>query len=258
MLEIYLCIISFIIGAFLGSFCTLAVYRIPLHKDITHERSFCINCNHKLGFWDLIPIFSYIFLRGKCRYCGQKIRIRYFLLEIFFGFTYMIFIISLNINITKLDQNMIIYILYSTLYLVMLFIIAGIDKEYKKIQYSVLVFGAFSTIIYMLYLYVVGDNIYRYGIYILTTVILILIGYKYNKQNSEHNYKIQILLLLFLMLLYSNIQILTLTIISTYFIILLIKIKNKTSKEEKIPIGFLLCSFNIFYIIIANLLLFRS
>ena len=75
-------IIIFIMGITFGSFYTLAVYRIPLHQDITHKRSYCPNCTHKLSFFDMIPILSYIFLGGKCRYCKQKIRIRYLLLEI--------------------------------------------------------------------------------------------------------------------------------------------------------------------------------
>ena len=53
-MDIFFYIIIFIIGTVFGSFFTLAVYRIPLKKDITHERSFCPNCNHKLGFWDMI------------------------------------------------------------------------------------------------------------------------------------------------------------------------------------------------------------
>ena len=64
----------FIIGTLFGSFFTLAVYRIPLGLDITHEHSFCPKCNAKLKFIDLIPILSYISARGKCRYCKEKIR----------------------------------------------------------------------------------------------------------------------------------------------------------------------------------------
>ena len=93
----------FAIGATIGSFCTLAVYRIPLKKDITHERSFCPNCNHRLEFIDLIPILSYIFLGGKCRYCGKKIRIRYLILELFAGFITLAIALSFNINLQKLE-----------------------------------------------------------------------------------------------------------------------------------------------------------
>lgn len=81
-MNLFLDSMIFIMGTFFGSFFTLAVYRIPLKKDITHEHSFCPNCNHKLGVLDLIPVFSYLFLQGKCRYCGEKVRIRYLLLEV--------------------------------------------------------------------------------------------------------------------------------------------------------------------------------
>ena len=93
----------FCMGTVFGSFFTLAVYRIPLHKDITHERSFCPNCNHKLSFWDMIPILSYIFLKGKCRYCGQKIRIRYLLLEVCAGLVFLLFAVSLNLQSLQID-----------------------------------------------------------------------------------------------------------------------------------------------------------
>ena len=89
----------FLIGITFGSFFTLAVYRIPLGKDITHTRSFCPNCNHKLGFWDMIPLFSYIFLGGKCRYCKQKIRPRYLILETLSGCAFVLLAYTLNINV---------------------------------------------------------------------------------------------------------------------------------------------------------------
>ena len=76
---IFLCI--FMIGAFFGSFFSLATYRIPKGEDITHTRSYCPNCKHKLSFFDLFPVISYIVRGGKCKYCKQKISPRYILLE---------------------------------------------------------------------------------------------------------------------------------------------------------------------------------
>ncbi len=94
-LEIYITINVFIIGTLFGSFFTLATYRIPRKQDIVFKRSYCPNCEHELGFFDLIPVLSYIFLGGKCKYCKQKISIRYPLFELsngaIFLFIYMIF-----------------------------------------------------------------------------------------------------------------------------------------------------------------------
>ena len=52
-------ILIFIMGAFYGSFSTLAIYRLPRKLDITHERSFCPNCGHKLGFYFLFLVFFF-------------------------------------------------------------------------------------------------------------------------------------------------------------------------------------------------------
>ena len=89
-MDYILYLLIFCMGTVFGSFFTLAVYRIPLRQDITHTRSYCPNCNHKLSFWDMIPIFSYIFLGGKCRYCKKEIRIRYLLLEVLSGVVFVL------------------------------------------------------------------------------------------------------------------------------------------------------------------------
>ena len=113
MEEIIFYLLFFVIGTVFGSFFTLAVYRIPLHQDITHKRSYCPNCNHRLSFWDMIPIFSYICLGGKCRYCKEKIRIRYLFLEILTGIVFLLFAMSLNINFYQINIFNIWIIIYS-------------------------------------------------------------------------------------------------------------------------------------------------
>ena len=90
----------FLMGITFGSFFTLAVYRIPLGQDITHNRSYCPNCNHKLSNLDLIPLFSYIFLRGKCRYCKTKISAQYPVIEAVNGFGYVLIFIMNGFNFT--------------------------------------------------------------------------------------------------------------------------------------------------------------
>ena len=90
MINIISYTLIFIIGTLFGSFSTLAVYRLPLHENITHKHSYCPKCNHKLSFFDMIPILSYVFLGGKCRYCKSKIRIRYLLLEILTGVIFLL------------------------------------------------------------------------------------------------------------------------------------------------------------------------
>ena len=145
-MEVVVYAIIFIIGTLFGSFFTLAVYRIPLGLNILYEHSFCPKCNTKLKFIDLIPILSYITLGGKCRYCGQKVRIRYLILEVLSGLTFLLFALSLKLNVLALSINEIIYFCFFALYFVTLFILAGIDKEKNIIQKSVLLFGLIISI----------------------------------------------------------------------------------------------------------------
>ncbi len=71
-----------ILGLVIGSFLNVCIYRIPLGKSIVSPRSSCTNCGHMILWYENIPVLSYIFLRGKCSNCAQKISIRYPLVEL--------------------------------------------------------------------------------------------------------------------------------------------------------------------------------
>ena len=73
-----------VLGAVIGSFVNVVSMREAKGEDFVHGRSYCPHCHHSLCAWDLLPILSFLFLRGKCRYCKQSISIRYFLVEIVF------------------------------------------------------------------------------------------------------------------------------------------------------------------------------
>lgn len=116
-------VVLFLIGTLFGSFYTLAVYRIPKRQDIIHTHSYCPNCNHKLGFLDLIPILSYLFLKAKCRYCGQKIRLRYFLLEVLSGMLFILLAFLMQLDITTLSTPKIVEYSFMILYVTFLILI---------------------------------------------------------------------------------------------------------------------------------------
>lgn len=262
-MEAIIYITIFIIGTLFGSFFTLATYRIPLEQDITHKRSYCPNCNHRLEFWDMIPIFSYIFLKGKCRYCKQKIKPKYLLLEVLSGLTFLMFALSLKLNIYNLKLNLLIYLIYGLLYISTLFIIAGIEKENHKIQKSVLLFGFVINAIYIIYLYIFKFDIYKYGIYLIIILTIALIDVIFTKKKGKQNYSTSILLLCFYMVLATNEEIVILSIITTLLAIAITQIlislkddKSKIIKEEQmnIPIGMYLCITNIMFLIVQNLI----
>lgn len=262
--DIIIYFLIFMMGAFFGSFYSLAIYRLPLGKNITHEHSFCPKCKNDLGVLELIPIFSYIFLGGKCKHCKQKISPTYFILEICSGIVFVLLTMSIKMNFLEYDLNKIIILVFSILYISTMFLIAGIDKEKRRIQKSVLVFGLLVTNIYILYLYTVGEaNIYRYAIYLLIMLVLVLIDTYLLTKKAESNYTIQILILCMYIVLFSSEEIFVLTVIYTLLALaiheLIQRIINRkklkvTDKKKKgiLPIGFYLCVTNVILIIAIN------
>ena len=78
-------VLIFIIGACVGSFLNVCIFRIPEKRSIVFPGSFCPNCNTSIPFYCNIPILSYLFLRGRCKFCRQSISIRYPLIEALTG-----------------------------------------------------------------------------------------------------------------------------------------------------------------------------
>lgn len=91
----------FIIGTIMGSFFNVVGYRVPKKESIAFPASHCVNCNHKLGSLELIPLFSYIFLGGKCKNCKKEVSIIYPLIELLTGLlfflSYLIFGLSIEL-----------------------------------------------------------------------------------------------------------------------------------------------------------------
>jgi leader peptidase (prepilin peptidase) / N-methyltransferase len=74
--------IAGILGAVLGSFATALIYRLPRDINWTIKRSACPKCHHALGVLDLLPVFSFLFTKGKCRYCKTKFGYNYIIIEL--------------------------------------------------------------------------------------------------------------------------------------------------------------------------------
>lgn len=123
-LNIFVGICIFIIGTLFGSFFSLALYRIPKHEDIVIKNSYCPKCLHNLGFFDLIPILSFVIRRGRCKYCREKISIRYPLFEIFNGIIFLLLYVIIGYNLKLL--------LTLSIYVVLFLTIGVIISNYKN------------------------------------------------------------------------------------------------------------------------------
>lgn len=110
-------VVIFILGITLGSFYNCAGLRLAHDESIAFPASHCVKCNHKLKALDLIPLFSFLFLKGKCRYCKEKISFRYpffeFLTGIIFCLCYYKFGISLEFIISIIFTSVLIIITVS-------------------------------------------------------------------------------------------------------------------------------------------------
>ena len=84
------CIFFLLLGMILGSFYNVVGWRLPKGESIIYPPSHCPNCNHQLKILDLIPVFSFILQRGKCRYCKNKIAWYYPVFEFLCGIVFML------------------------------------------------------------------------------------------------------------------------------------------------------------------------
>ena len=83
-------LLIFILGASIGSFINVLVYRVPLHKSIVFTRSKCTKCEYQLAWFDNIPIISWFLLIGKCRKCKDNISISYPIIEFLTAFLFLL------------------------------------------------------------------------------------------------------------------------------------------------------------------------
>ena len=100
--TIILYIIMFLYGIVIGSFLNVCIYRLPKKENIVKVRSHCMNCGYQLKWYDLVPLFSYLALGGRCRKCKQKISIQYPIIEALNGVLYIIIFAEYGFSMTTL------------------------------------------------------------------------------------------------------------------------------------------------------------
>jgi len=117
-------IFAILLGASIGSFINAAVYRVAKHQSVIKGRSRCVKCGQILAWYDLIPIFSYLILRGKCRQCDKSISIQYILVEIVMGSLFVVaFYFRLPvIEISNTEALLLLRDLFAVSVLVFLFV----------------------------------------------------------------------------------------------------------------------------------------
>lgn len=146
-MNICIILLFFVIGTIFGSFYNVVGYRVPKGESLLYPSSHCTKCNNKLGPFELVPIFSFLLLGGKCKKCKSKISWFYPLFEFFcgvlFALSYVVFGFSFDC-------------LLSIVFISMLLIIIISDYQTMIIPDSILIF--FSALIIIIKLFMSDFN----------------------------------------------------------------------------------------------------
>ena len=138
----------FIFGLLIGSFLNCVIYRLEKAESFLKGRSYCPHCQHSLAWQDLIPIFSFLILKGKCRYCQKRISIQYPLVELT---TAIIFLLIFNFQLLTFNfQNLInaIFLFVISPFLIIIFVY---DLKHYLIPDKITYPAIFITFFYQLF-----------------------------------------------------------------------------------------------------------
>lgn len=239
-MEFTYVIIFFILGLFMGSFYTVVGSRLPKGEKIINDRSHCDNCQHELTLLDMIPVLSYLFLRGRCKYCKEEINPLSTSMELFTGTLFALSYFRFGFS----------YELFIALGLVSMLIILSVsDLSYYIIPDEVLIFfSGYFLIITTLQFGVVPALIsIRNGLILFGVMYLImLIGNFLFKKESLGGGDIKLLFVFGLVIdpLLGLISIFIASVIALPIALILLK----TKKQKLIPFGpFLLIAINFIY-----------
>ena len=145
-IDIVYYVLVFIFGSVIGSFLNVVILRTPLHQSIITEPSHCFSCGNRLKWYDMFPVFSWIILRGKCRFCGSKISPRYMIFEAVCGVSYLLAFMRFAPSGDWWSFG------FSVVLFPILIVLSGIDMDHFEIPYwcsiSVAVLGVIAFFVF--------------------------------------------------------------------------------------------------------------
>ncbi|MGL4876324.1 MAG: prepilin peptidase [Clostridium sp.] len=166
-------IIIFFLGLIFGSFFNVCICRIPKEENIAKGRSHCVTCNRNLKFYELVPVFSWIFLKGKCVGCREKISIQYPLIEILTGISYLSVFLRYGFILDTIKYMFLISIIIVS---------ATIDFKTKEVYLNISLVGIVGGIIFSCISIYQGQSIAMVVISVLIPVLLVGLIYILSKK----------------------------------------------------------------------------
>lgn len=138
---------SGILGVVIGSFLNVCIDRLPAGESIVKTPSHCPHCQARIQAYDLIPVLSYIILRGRCRDCSERIPVRVLIVEVLTGLVFVLISIRFGLGWETLAV---------VLFCALLIVIAFIDLEHKKVLNTLIIPGIALALINAVLFYL-GD-----------------------------------------------------------------------------------------------------
>ena len=168
-MNFFFIVYLFLIGAVIGSFLNVCIYRIPRKLSIIKPPSNCPSCKQRILPKDNIPVLSYLFLRGKCRYCESKISPRYITVELISAFALSVFYILYGFSFMFFQVSILFYILL---------VLSWIDIDMGIVPLGIIVFGVIIgfALLIMKNGYKILPNIYGAGVGFLLVLISGMLG----------------------------------------------------------------------------------
>lgn len=188
MIYVYL----FIIGACFTSFIDVIAYRLPKSESFIKGRSYCEHCHHQLYWFELIPIFSYVFLKGRCYHCQNHVTIKHLFIECLGGMlailsfcsfglsiqTIVVFCICLDLLLIAIIDQQTMDIYLSTIIILLLLVI--VFKYLQGFQWTDVIIGALLiSLLLMILVFIIPDS-FGLGDIELVFVSGIMLGWFYN------------------------------------------------------------------------------
>ncbi|MBL9113769.1 MAG: prepilin peptidase [Verrucomicrobiaceae bacterium] len=164
-LNLFLHILVFFMGAGIGSFLNVVIYRLPLGMSVNKPvRSFCPSCKKQIPFYRNIPLFSWLALRGKCADCGSPISVRYFLVELLVGVLFYAIFLSFAGPWNQISQWGPIVLAYWVFFALL---VSGtfIDLEHFILPHEITIGGAVTGVLFAFWApAIVGQEGHQMGV----------------------------------------------------------------------------------------------
>lgn len=165
-------IIILLFGMVIGSFLNVCIYRIPKHETVVTEPSHCMKCGYQLQWYDLIPVASWLALRGKCRTCKTAVSVQYPIIEAVNGIAYVIIFFINGMNI----QSGVYCLLASAL-----LVLSVIDARTYEIPFGI---NIFILVLGIIQVVMDRDNWANYGIGFLAVSVFLEVIFLISKGNA--------------------------------------------------------------------------